>query len=113
MLSNYLWMGVLQSAFTLPYSKRVFDPKYRMPKAPAALLGLLTRWSNEAGGGAAILYGGLSTMRSMFKKEKDIDWMVAGLLGCCAGMGAMLLAPGNKKRIKLTEEYYAVEVSYG
>ena len=38
---NYLWMGVLESAFTLPYSKRVFDPRHRMSKAWMGFLGVL------------------------------------------------------------------------
>lgn len=101
---NYLWMGVLQAAFALPYSRRIFDAQKRLPPLLMAPLGLLTGWSNEAGAGAALLYGGLATVRSRLRREKDTAWMLTGLLSGCAGLAAMLLAPGNLRRMKLTKE---------
>ena len=102
---NYLWMGVLQAAFALPYSRRIFDAQKRLPPLLMAPLGLLTGWSNEAGAGAALLYGGLATVRSWLRREKDTAWMLTGLLSGCAGLAAMLFAPGNLRRIELTREY--------
>ena len=102
---NYLWMGALQAVFALPYSRRVFDEKTHVPPALMAPLGLLTGWSNEAGAGAALLYGGLSTARAWRRGEKDTAWMATGLLSDCAGLAAMLLAPGNRSRIALTRGY--------
>ena len=101
---NYLWMGVLQTAFALPYSRRVFDAEKRVSPALMAPLGLLTGWSNEAGAGAALLYGGLVTARSLLRRQKNNAWMLTGLFSGCAGLAAMLLAPGNRRRMKLTKE---------
>ena len=102
---NYLWMGALQAAFALPYSLRVFDAKKHVSPALMAPLGLLAGWSNEAGAGAALLYGGLSAARSKLRGEKDTAWMLTGLFSCGAGLAAMLLAPGNRRRIELTKQF--------
>ncbi len=102
---NYLWMGALQSAFVLPYSRRINDPAYRLPPALMAPLGLLAGWSNESGAGAALLFGGLSTLRAFRRREKGLSWMLAGLAGGTAGLAAMLLAPGNFRRAELGDEF--------
>ena len=53
--TNYLWPGLLQSAFLLPYGLDYHDEHICCPGAVSALAGLLAGWSNEAGGGIALL----------------------------------------------------------
>ncbi len=102
---NYLWMGVLQAAFVLPYGKYMTDPGHRVPAAWMVPLGLLAGWSNEAGAGASVLYAGMASAHAALRKEKLPVWALTGICSGCLGMAAMLLAPGNRKRIELTALY--------
>lgn len=102
---NYLWMGTLQSVFILPYIRRVGDPSVRISPALMAPLGLLSGWSNEAGAGAALLCAGLSALRSILRREKVPLWMLTGIAAGTAGLAAMLLAPGNHRRMELGDEF--------
>ena len=100
---NYLWMGVFQSLFILPYNGRIRNSDLKVPAPLMALLGFLAGWSNEAGAGAAILYGGLITALGKIKKQKNMSWMYVGLLSAIAGLSVLLIAPGNIKRIEITK----------
>ena len=102
---NYLWMGALQSAFVLPYCRRLDDPACRLSPVLMAPLGFLSGWSNEAGASAALLYGGFATLRALFCREKDLCWMMTGLLSGAAGLAVMLCAPGNYRRMELGDEF--------
>lgn len=104
---NYLWMGALQSAFILPYSRRCDAPGHSVSPALMGALGLLAGWSNEAGAGAALLYGGLAALRALRRRESVPGWMLTGLAGCAAGLAALLLAPGNYRRLALGDEFSA------
>lgn len=102
--ANYSWPGLLQSAFLLPYGLHYHDSSFSLPRPLAALSGLLAGWSNEAGGGMALLMSAAASLRAK-KKGQDIGWMVSGLTGAALGYGLLMLAPGNFKRIKIEQEY--------
>ena len=100
---NYLWMGILQSAFVLPYSLKYHGTLQKFPESLAFLSGLLSGWSSEAGAGAAMMLAGMETLFSLIHKEYS-SWMGFGLLGGFIGMLLLLLSPGNRTRYALTPE---------
>ena len=102
---NYLWMGVLQSFFVLPYGFRCSNSAFHVHPVLMALLGLLAGWSNEAGAGASFLFAGISTLRSYRLGEPDLGWMLVGLLFCLIGLLVMLFAPGNFRRVELGDAF--------
>lgn len=102
--TNYSWMGLLQSAFLLPYGLEYHDERFSVPKAVSFLSGLLAGWSNEAGGGIAVLMSAAACIRAK-KLSRDRGWMLAGLCGVIAGYALLMLAPGNFRRIKIEKEY--------
>ena len=101
---NYLWMGVLQSAFVLQYSRKYHDPSYRIPVGAAALLGLLAGWTTETGAGAALMLSAMEIIYAGTKKEIE-GWMAAGFCGCMAGVFLLMLAPGNRVKYGIEREY--------
>ena len=101
---NYLWVGTLQSAYVLQYSRKFHDASYRIPTPLAAFMGLMAGWSTETGAGAAFLLSLLELFYSKLRKETE-PWMVAGVFGCFAGMLLLLLAPGNRVKFKIEEEF--------
>ena len=102
--TNYSWAGLLQSVFLLPYGLQYHNEDFRIPKAAAALAGLLAGWSNEAGGGVALLMSAAACLRAK-KSGQATGWMAAGLLGALAGYGLLMLSPGNFRRMKIEKEY--------
>ena len=100
---NYLWMGILQSAFALPYSMDYHGMSKKPPAMLMFLLGLLSGWSTETGAGAAAMFAGMETLYAMLKK-KYRPWMGWGLFGTVVGLGLLLLAPGNKKKLYIENE---------
>ena len=103
--TNYSWPGLLQSVFLLPYGLRYHDKHFSCPGAASFLSGLLAGWSNEAGGGMALLMSALSSLRSKKLSEQDTGWMFAGLCGIAAGYALLMLAPGNFRRIEIEKNY--------
>ena len=97
---NYLWMGLLQSAFVLPYSLRFHDGRFKMPKSLAFLSGLLAGWSSETGAGASMMLAAMETLYSLRRKEYT-SWMGWGLAGVILGILILCLSPGNRMRIRL------------
>lgn len=102
--TNYSWMGLLQSAFLLPYGLQYHDERFSIPRPAAALSGLLAGWSNEAGGGMALAMSAAAFLRAKMKGQ-DTGWMAFGLAGVTAGYALLMLAPGNFKRISIEKEY--------
>ena len=100
---NYLWMGILQSAFVLPYSLKYHGSLDKLPKSLAFLSGLLSGWSTETGAGASMMLAALETIYSIKHKEYA-SWMGYGILGCFLGILLLLISPGNGKKIRLWKE---------
>ena len=102
--ANYSWPGLLQSVFLLPYGLQYHDDSFSIPRSAAALSGLLAGWSNEAGGGMALVMSAAAVLRAG-KKRQNTGWMVSGLVGAAIGYGLLMLAPGNFRRIRIEKEY--------
>ena len=102
--ANYSWPGILQSAFLLPYALHYQGRHVSMPKSVMALSGLLAGWSNEAGGGLALV---MSAAAAAAEKKRGTlkSWMVPGIAGAVAGYALLMLAPGNFCRFRLEQEY--------
>ena len=101
---NYLWMGILQSFFVLPYSQSYHGKLSKMPKSLMFLSGLFAGWSTETGAGAAMMLAGMETVYSLMNKKYS-SWMGWGLLGGVLGMLLLLLAPGNRVKYRIENEF--------
>ena len=102
--TNYSWPGLFQFAFLMPYAAGYRSSAYSTGKIRMALSGILAGWSNEAGGGTAVLLAALATISSR-GKDTDTGWMTAGLIGVISGYMLLMLAPGNFRRIQWEKEY--------
>ena len=100
---NYLWMGILQSAHVLPYAMHYHGRIGKFPRSLSFLSGILSGWSTETGAGAALMLSGMETVRALMKKEYS-SWMGWGLAGEILGMLLLLLAPGNKVKLRIENE---------
>ncbi len=100
---TYLWTGLIESLYVLPYAFHYHDSSFSIPAPGAALMGLAAGWSVEVGAGAALMLSGLELARSWYKKEAA-SWMIWGVLGICAGMTLLLAAPGNRIKFRLEKE---------
>jgi len=100
---TYLWSGLVESLYVLPYAFHYHDPGFSMPSPLAALMGLAAGWSVETGAGAAVMASGMELIRAWHKKEAS-PWMVSGLLGAMAGMVLLLAAPGNRIKFRLERD---------
>ena len=102
--ANYSWQGLLQSAFLLPWGLNYHDERFGIPKPLSAFAGLLAGWSNEAGGGMALILSAAALVRAK-RRGQDTGWMVSGLLGAAAGYALLMLAPGNFRRMEIERKY--------
>ena len=100
---TYLWSGLVESLYVLPYAVHYHAPGFSIPVPLAALMGLAAGWSVETGAGAAIMVSGIELLRSWYKKEAS-PWMFSGLLSALAGMVILLAAPGNRVKFRLERE---------
>ena len=100
---TYLWTGLAESLYVLPYALHYHDPKVSLPAPVAALLGLAAGWSMETGAGAALLLSGMELIRSVYKKEAA-PWLLYGVLGAGTGLFLLLAAPGNRVKFRLESE---------
>ncbi|MBR4174406.1 MAG: hypothetical protein IKR56_03610 [Lachnospiraceae bacterium] len=100
---NYLWMGLLQTAFVLPYSIKFNDTLFKMPGSLSFLSGLLAGFSSETGAGAAMMLTAMETLYSLKRKEYA-SWMGWGLAGVFLGILILCLCPGNRIRLRLAIE---------
>ncbi|MBQ8306943.1 MAG: hypothetical protein IJX90_12090 [Blautia sp.] len=100
---TYLWSGLVESLYVLPYAFHYHSPGFSIPAPLAALMGLAAGWSVETGAGGAIMVSGMELLRSWHKKEAA-PWMAAGLFGAVAGMVLLLAAPGNRVKFRLERE---------
>ena len=100
---TYLWTGLMESLYVLPYAIHYHNPGFSIPAPLAALLGLAAGWSVETGAGAALMTSGMELLRSWHKKEASC-WMFSGVLGAAAGMALLLAAPGNRVKLRLERE---------
>ena len=101
---NYLWMGILQSIFVLPYSMHFHGRKVPLPGPLAFLSGLLSGWSTETGAGASLLLASMETLRALKTKSYE-SFMGWGLAGGVIGLLLLLLAPGNRKKLEIEYEH--------
>ena len=101
---NYSIPGLFQMMFLLPYLQKFCDPGIKKNKFIISALGILAGWSNEAGGGAAVLFSLLSTTK-YFRNKKDSEWMIFGVISVLLGYAILMLAPGNFVRYKWEMEY--------
>lgn len=101
---NYLWMGIPQSSFVLPYSMDYLKGPKKMPPALMFFTGLLSGWSTETGAGAAMMLSGLETVYAL-KQKRYSSWMGWGLAGSLLGMLLLLLAPGNRKKLHIEQNF--------
>ena len=102
---NYLWQGISQTSFLLPYSFNYHDSDHSENPALMALLGLLAGWSTEPGAGAAIMLSGLAVIRKIIRRERIEPWMASGLAGIITGLILLLIAPGNRVKLKYEANY--------
>ena len=100
---TYLWSGLIESLYVLPYAIHYHHPGFSIPVPLAALMGLAAGWSVETGAGAAVMVSGMELLRSWQKKEAS-PWMLSGVLGAVAGMVLLLAAPGNRVKFRLEQE---------
>ena len=100
---TYLWSGLIESLYVLPYAIHYHHPGFSIPVPLAALMGLAAGWSVETGAGAAVMVSGMELLRSWHKKEAS-PWMLSGVLGAVAGMVLLLAAPGNRVKFRLEQE---------
>ena len=100
---TYLWSGLIESLYVLPYAIHYHRPGFSIPVPLAALMGLAAGWSVETGAGAAVMASGMELLRSWHKKEAS-PWMLSGVLGAVAGMVLLLAAPGNRVKFRLEQE---------
>ena len=100
---TYLWSGLIESLYVLPYAVHYHNPGFSVPAPLAALMGLAAGWSVETGAGAAVMVSGMELIRSRVKKEAS-PWMLSGVLGALTGMVLLLAAPGNRVKFRLERE---------
>ena len=100
---TYLWTGLIESLYVLPYAIHYHDSGFSLPAPLAALMGLAAGWSVETGAGAALMLSGMELIRSWIKKAAS-PWLLSGVFGACAGMALLLAAPGNRIKFRLEQE---------
>lgn len=100
---TYLWTGLVESLYVLPYAVHYHHPDFSIPAPLAGLMGLAAGWSVETGAGAAVMVSGMELIRSWHKKEIS-SWMVWGFVGALLGMGLLLGAPGNRVKFRLERD---------
>ena len=100
---TYLWTGLVETLYVLPYALHYHDPGFSIPTPLAAVMGIAAGWSVETGAGAALMSSGMELIRSIRQKETS-KWMYAGVLGTIVGMALLLAAPGNRLKFKLERE---------
>ena len=100
---TYLWTGLAETLYVLPYALHYHNPAFSLPIPLAAVMGLVAGWSVETGAGAALMSSSLELFRSIRKKEAA-PWMFAGVMGTVAGMALLLGAPGNRLKFTLERE---------
>ncbi|MBR1524216.1 MAG: hypothetical protein IJ641_07160 [Lachnospiraceae bacterium] len=100
---NYLWMGLLQSLFVLPYSLNYHDSGIKVPSGLIFLQGLLAGWSTETGAGAALMASVMAILNAR-SRGRVPGWMVWGMAGAITGLMLLLLAPGNREKLRIEKE---------
>lgn len=97
---NYLYTTVIILAFLWLYLRTVDEEKKDIPGAVlwAAVLGLLTGWTNENMGPAVWVLTVLVMLLLKREKRSVKPWMVAGSVFCLIGSVLMIVAPGNSVR---------------
>lgn len=100
---NYMWMGIPQSSFVLPYSMNYFGHKDEASKSLMFLSGLMAGWSTETGAGASMMLAGAGTAYAALTR-KYRSWMGWGLAGGILGLALLLAAPGNRKKLRVEQE---------
>lgn len=94
---NYLYTTVIILAFLWMYLRTADEEKKDIPGSVlwAALLGLLTGWTNENMGPAVWILTVLVMVDLKRRKRVVRLWMVIGSVFCLAGSILMIAAPGN------------------
>lgn len=103
---NYLWTTVWILTFLMFY--RIHDTESEKPKPSKEIIlsvlmfvaGVFAGWTNENMGGATMGAVMLFLIYFKIKKMPVRAHHVTGLLGVITGFGILLLAPGNRVRIK-------------
>lgn len=105
---NYLWGSVIILGFVTYY-------RYKLSQADAVkhggilavamfFFGLLGGWCNENTSGGGLLLVLFFLGSRYYKNRKVKGWMLTGAAGMLAGLGFMVLAPGNRIRSIAVEE---------
>ncbi len=99
---NYLWTGVLQLAFILPFVRYIYQREsyWRDSWGMAALMllgGILAGWTNENTVGFFLLWL-LGYAWRDYQEQALQRWQVAGIIGLVIGYALLLGAPGNIMR---------------
>lgn len=108
---NYLYTTVITLAFLWMYLRTVDEEKKDIPGSVlwAALLGLLTGWTNENMGPAVWLLTVFVMIDRKRRKRAVKLWIVIGSAFCLAGSILMIAAPGNIMRsVEVANNSYGI-----
>lgn len=99
---NYLWVSVYILLFLIPYRVSFSNERpFRHTTLLIALMipaGFLAGWSNEPGGGAALLIAAVFLLFGYKKTQKAPVWGLCGLFSVTAGLMVLVLAPGYRQK---------------
>jgi hypothetical protein len=98
-IGNYLFGLALNLLWLVPYRLEMAEPRSRRLwlAPPMLVLGLAAGLSNEHTGFAFVAMGALAAIMAARRRGLRV-WMIAGLVGLCAGYWLLLTAPGQQVR---------------
>lgn len=100
---NYLWTTAILIGFMIPYIKRYYyfdsgTDNNSLSTIGMFIFGIVAGWTNEN----SVCWVILLLILFIFvycKKQKNNNWMYAGLIGLIIGYAMLMLAPGNIVRL--------------
>ena len=100
-IANYLYLAVFYLPLLYLYIKELEEPAEKSPWymiPAAAVLGLISGWSNENVGPALFAGFVLCIAAKIIKKQGVPPWMIVGAVTTFIGLTVMIAAPGNYVR---------------